>query len=245
MSNNLTEMQTYTGGFDTNALQHFYKFIFITFDNDKDKVTKLVKRFIKEQLASSTKKVTDSGIWSYIHRLSIGGRDLSSYPKFLKKTSTHGSLSYFLASNLLQLKESYGLSYFRYKERSFHKYFFFDSEIEEFVGLLEVSETLTLPYNSYKVVLSAVEKEYIGRGYGSKMYLTVLNNVDYLKSDQSLYSDSLNIWVNFLPKMVNTWAKLYDDKIPVKTDLKSHINPELVDYYFASKIRNSPPSKLI
>ena len=41
--------------------------------------------------------------------------------------------------------------------------------------------------------------------------------------------------------MVHTWAKLYDNKIPVKLDLKSHINPELVDFYFASKKRENPP----
>lgn len=244
MGNNLNEMQTYKGGFDTNALKHFYKFIFKKFSNDEDRVTDLVIRFIQDELARSTKKVTKSGIWSYIDRLG-DGIDLDIYPKFLKRTSTHGSLSYFLAKNLVELKESYGLSYFRFKERGFYDYFFFDPEIEEFVGILQVSQALSFPYDSYKVVLSSVEKEYIGRGYGSRMYLTLLDNVDYLRSDQSLYTDSLNIWVNFLPKMVHTWAKLYDDKKPVKIDLKSHINPELVDYYFSSKKRSVPPSKLI
>lgn len=240
MSNPLNEMQTYKGGFDTKALKHFYKFIFKTFGQNEDKVTDLVIRFIEEELARSTKKITKSGIWSYIDKLG-DGIELDSYPKFLKRSSTHGSLSYFLAKNLVELKESYGLLYFRYKERGFYDYFFFDPEIDEFVGILQVSQALTFPYNSYKVVLSSVEKEYIGRGYGSRMYLTVLDNVDYLKSDQSLYTDSLNIWVNFLPKMAHTWAKLYDNKIPVKLDLKSHINPELVDFYFASNKRQNPP----
>lgn len=240
MAKNLREMQVYSGSFDTNALQRFYKFIFKSFGERTEEVTELVMRFITEQLAKSTEKVTESGIWSYIDRLA-DGVNISSYPKFLRRTSTHGSLAYFLASNLLPLKESYGLEYFMTNDKTFYSYFFFDPEIEEFVGVLEISRTMQLPYNSYKVILSSVEKEYIGRGYGSRMYVTVLDKVDYLKSDESLYTDSLNIWVNFLPKVSKVWAKLSEEDKFIEVNLSTHTNPELVDFYLASKKRIRPP----
>ena len=69
----------------------------------------------------------------------------------------------------------------------------------------------------YSVSISAVERELIGGGYGLKMYLTIINDVDYLISSTVLYAGSLRMWKDVLPKYVNVW---------VEFDYKS--DPELV-----------------
>jgi hypothetical protein len=114
-------------------------------------------------------------------------------------------------------------------------YWFFDPEIKDFIGRISVSDNENYPSPSYQVGVSSVDPVFIGRGYGNKMYLTVLNDCEYLISDTVLFNDSLNIWTNVLPKYVNVWARYGDEFIPIK---KKFVNPENVKYYIASKKHN-------
>lgn len=245
--NNLSEMYIMKGGFKNVPLKNFYSFIFEKYQSKQDLICELVKKFITDILAKKTDKITNSGIWSYIHSLS-NADELNRYPTFLRASSSHASLSYYLAKNLVSMTESYGLEYFKSSDKSMVEYYFFDSEIEEFVGVLILMKSLLLPYNSYKVILSSTEKEYIGRGYGSKMYLTALDNVAYLMSDTGLYTDSLNIWVNYLPKKVNVWAILESgtyhkgDVVPISRN--KFLDPSKVSSYIASKNYNKIPKIL-
>jgi hypothetical protein len=127
------------------------------------------------------------------------------------------------------------LVYYLENSTSTITYWFFDPEIKDFIGRISVGYNENYPSPSYQVAVSSVDPVFIGRGYGNKMYLTVLNDCEYLISDAVLFKDSLNIWTNVLPKYVNVWARWGDEFRPIK---KNFINPENVKYYVASKKHN-------
>lgn len=194
---------------------------------------------MSEVVGKDIKKVDDSVLLKYFEDLSTldSTEYLNDFPKILRKSSVYCSLAYYLAKNIYKMNQYEGLEYIKLKSGTSINYFFFDPEIEEFIGIIDIQKTLLLPYNSYSVNLSQLEKEYIGRGYGSRMYLCILDNVDYLRSDSGLYMDSLNIWVNYLPKKVNVWAVLDNDKIK-RMDTKKFISPDNVKYFVGSKKRS-------
>jgi hypothetical protein len=252
--NLLKELYVAQGKFDIKPVIYFYRHTLKDILNKKKKkVFEITRLFFKNELGVSINKWNDDQLETYLRDIrdnesnGIGWSILRSYPKVFRKPSTIVSLSYFLMKNLLKVYEFEGLEYVKQVENPFIRFFFFDPEIQEFVGYLETKNSLSLPGKSMKVVLSAVEREYVGRGYGSRMYLCIINQVDYLMSDDTLYPDSLNIWVNYLPNKVNVWAKLYEDDSDngseiVQLTSKKFINPDKIDKLIASSNKNNPPN---
>lgn len=235
----LDEIYVVPGKYDYDPVQRFFKEIILPkMRKSEKKIISLTKMFFKKELWKSFKEV--DGDFFYRYLMSIEDKTLSGFPKIMRKSSTLVSLAHYLATNLLQLNEFEGLKYYKSIHSPYHSYYFFDSEIDEFVGYMELQKALSLPGNSLKVNLSSVEKEYIGRGYGSRMYLCVINQVDYLQSDDTLYPDSLNMWVNYLPKKIFVWAKLNEGGY-VQLTPNNFVSSDRIDKLIASAKKTKPP----
>jgi ribosomal protein S18 acetylase RimI-like enzyme len=168
--------------------------------------------------------------------------EVDSIPEELKNPEVLANLGYFMAKKFLKLRMLGELECYVKKGPLFGKtYYFFDPELEICVGYINCSSldgeygNVNLPSNTYSVTTSQVDEGLKGRGVGKQMYFAVLEDVDVLLSDTLLYTDSLNIWVNILPKYFYVGALFYDKKpkrILSKTPVLNH---EEVLRYFATK----------
>jgi hypothetical protein len=234
--NLIKEVTTPEGKYEAEPLNDFFNL----FDSlnpkfSQKKVSKMVRKYLETNVGVDTSKISDENIYEYFSKLRWDEK-IKGIPKVFYNIGVVSGLSYFLAKNFLKLKKTpYGLVHYLEEMSSTINYWFFDPEIKDFIGRISVSKNFDYPSPSYQVMISSVDPVFIGRGYGSKMYLTILNDCEYLLSDTILYKDSLNIWVNFLPKYVNVWARWGNEFRPIK---KNFINPENVKYYVASKKHN-------
>ena len=232
--NLLAELQIPSGKYETNPLGDFFGFV----DESKRpmKIAKLTRKYLEKHVGLDTSNLDDDDLYQYVRKLRWNEK-YEGIPKYFYKVGIISGLSYYFAKSLFDLsKGTYGLSYFTSQENSIKNYWFFDSEIKDFVGRINLQDDDDFQSPSYKINLSAVDPLFIGKGYGSKMYLTILNDCEYLISDTLLYKDSLNIWTNVLPKYVNVWARRGDEFLPIK---KKFVNPENIKYYVASKKHNT------
>jgi hypothetical protein len=129
--------------------------------------------------------------------------------EFLTKDAISG-FAYFVAKNYFGLEEGFGLNYIVKVGTELRDdgevYYFFDPQLKIFIGYIIIYPLEEHYEGFYKVGLSAVDENLIGTGYGIKMYQNVLTNVDYLMSDDNLYSGSYRIWKHTLPKYANVWG---------------------------------------
>ena len=153
-------------------------------------------------------------------------------------------LFYFIAQETQKIKSSkFYLEYFKVNEFDYVNYYFFDPKFKIYIGFLNVEETRPnklFPRNTYKVSLSMIETTLIGQGYGKSMYLSVIDDVDCLLSDEYLYKGSANIWINVLWRYYES-VGFYDRnwqeylKLPLQYDRNW---ADRVAYFFASKNPN-------
>jgi len=245
----LKEITVLDGKYNSKPLDYFYMLLLPNVLEDKrKKVCQLVRQFFKNEMGIKMNKWDDKLILKYLTDI----KDLNisrDFPHVFRKSSTLSSLSYHLAKNLFKINEFQGLEYVKQLEFDRYRFFFFDPEIQEFVGYFETRKAPELSGKSMRVLLSAVEQEYIGTGYGGRMYLCILDQTDYLASDDSLFPDSLSIWVNYLPKKVNVWAELEEvspgnnyEPLIVKLSPKTFINPDRIVKLVASSSKTIPPT---
>lgn len=212
-------------------------YLFSTFLADPsvsyEEIFKKTKKYLSSVVGLDVSKLTNDEIYEYVKSLRFkpsGGKRNNK----LYSIGIISGLSYYLATKLRKMKSSYGLTYFTEKVGSFVTYWFFDPENEDFVGRILVEINDIYP-NSANINLSEIDKPLIGKGYGNKMYLTLINIYTYLMSDKILYKASLNIWVNVLPRYCNVWAKISGKNEYFKITKDELIDPKFADYYVASK----------
>ena len=205
---------------------------------NKSNVIKLTRKYLENVAAPNIDEFHGENLSNYLDSLS------SVYykeplPKYYYSPDVVSGLAYFLSKNIFGFKKSYGLNYF-ITETDHERYWFFDPEIKQFVGYIVVknvsdSDSIGSDSNVKQVDFVSIDKVFKGRGYGIKMYLTVLSGVDFLMSDALLYKESLNIWVNVLPKYAKVWARTYWDERPfVPINKKGFVKPENIKFYVAS-----------
>lgn len=205
---------------------------------NKPKVLKLTRKYLENVSAPNLESFTDENLSDYLESL-INVRMKVTFPKYYYSPDVVTGLAYFLAKNIFGFKKSYGLNYFITKT-SRQKYWFFDPEIKQFIGYISVGDGIDSDSihsdSSVKIVdFVAIDKAFKGQGYGTKMYLTILSGVDFLMSDTLLYSESLNIWVNVLPKYAKVWAKTFSEEKPfAPVTRRNFIKPDDVKFYIAS-----------
>ena len=194
---------------------------------DDKKIKNAVKDYIKNELGYSLTKFKGSDAKDYLELFPDNFTFDNNIPSELKTKDVLSNLAFYFAKRFLKLKKMRGLYCFIEITRWGSKqYFFFDPELD-----------VKFPKNSWSVSTSGLDSEAKGTGLGKEMYLAVIDDVDVLFSDNFLYLDSLNIWVNVLPKYVYVGAIFNDtDKTPKKLSPKTKvIDPEYVKRYFATK----------
>lgn len=233
----LKEMHVFSGKFNPNPISSFFYLLNNDKKFDEKKIIKYIRKYFQNVVGIDTLKYSDDSILYYLNDLTVGIKG-KHIPSPFYRSGVVSGLSYHLAKNFFKLKESkYGLSYIVSNEFGNDSYYFFDSEIKDFIGRIVVEPFTGLGNNAYSVVMSATDPAFLGKGYGSKMYLILIDKFEYLRSDTSLYRESLNIWSNFLPKHVNVWG--YIDGQFEKITPRKFIPPTNIAYYVASSRNNT------
>lgn len=209
-----------------------YEKIFNEIDNDFSEGTilrKALKEYFKNVLGKELSKNKIEDLASRIHRY-------DELPE-LKNEDIRSNLAYFLAKKFLKIKKAGNLEYVKLSA-GFSDYLlvFFDPELEISVGHITLSYGYPIFGETPRVIdFSSVDEPFIGKGFGKEMYFALLDMFKIVGSDKSLYGESLNIWVNVLPKVANVFAYLegggYIQIIPGKNPPK----PDMVDRYYATK----------
>jgi hypothetical protein len=156
----------------------------------------------------------------------------------LTKNSFWSSFIYYLVKTNFKLKKYDDLEFIKKN----NNYYFFDADIEDYIGFIvcdqlkDIGQRFKFPIkkSASVVVSSAIHGAFKGQGYGKKMYLAVIEDAGCLLSDTGLYPESLNIWVNVLPKYVK-----YVGFVDINGDLKKMKGPiekysDTIERFFAT-----------
>ena len=114
-----------------------------------------------------------------------------------------------------------------------------DLHVKILVGKIATEKNDSLPGKTLKVAVSAADEDLIGKGYGTKMYLSVIQSVDYLLSDTTLFTGAYRMWKHILPKYVNVWGVDYG-VISKYTRIRPGITKNVRKYdYFVASTKNN------
>lgn len=233
------EIGTVRGRYNTSPEDSLWDY----FENNLKKKQKIesFKKYYNKVLSEKTKLVGDNTILLFFEELSDKSINSDIPKEFLKEDLVSG-FAYYIAKHYFNLTKGVNISYIKVKDVLGGKdYFFFDSALKIFVGMILTMKYDKLPKNSYVVRTSAAVKSLIGQGYGVKMYLNVIKDVDYLRSDTLLYTGSLRMWRDVLSKYVNVWAVYTIGSLTqnVKLHPGKRIVASNVDYFVASSYHNT------
>lgn len=192
-------------------------------------VEKEIKKYFKKQLGfklddGEIKKILDS--FPYL--------DVSEI-KSLENEDILSNLAYHMAKNLIGIFKLGNLRCTKFiEDDEFTRYIFFDGELQESIGHFLIKPAPESSYRGVPVVsISALDKQIKGMGFGKEMYLSLLSDNKLLGSDNTLTNESLNIWVNVLPKYAYVFAKMENGGVvSMMGNKKPHY--ERVERYFAT-----------
>jgi len=210
----IDEISFYQGTLSRDIEDSLYNVI----DNalKQSKIIKELIKFAKEAFFLDLSDIDPSELYEYWEDAAqgYGAKIKKNKLKKLKERYFWSAFMYRLAKNNFKLKNSQGLEFLEIQ----NDYFFFDPEIEDYIGFMTCSKlknssqtTNAIKKSALCVNTSAVDKAFHGSGYGKKMYLAVIDDAGCLLSDTSLYDSSLNIWVNVLPKYVKYVGYIDDE----------------------------------
>ena len=156
--------------------------------------------------------------------------------KLKKKIDLICGLLYFIAKKHNNLIKVGNLSYLPSVKNSWFRGYF-DEGLETYIGFMSVFKKSFKGLDCYKVSGIQVINQAKSRGYGKEMYLSLFNDAEVIQSDDQLFTDSLNIWVNVLPKYAYVWLWSQYEK-PKRIKLNGEL-PIFEDYEFflASKTK--------
>ena len=226
----LQEVSIGKGTFKISPVKYFWTFI--NGFSERKRVNAF-RNYYTKVVGADVSDLSDDNILEFYDELDELGT--SALPKTLKSKNILSGFAFYLATKFTKLKNGRGLVYFT-DEKESRNYYFFDPSSKLFVGRIGTDRSDITSGDSYKVKVTAADKSLIGMGYGTKMYLTILDDVDYLISDATLYPASLRVWTSSLPRYSNVWIMNNDSEfIPFNSG--DNYDPENVKYFIAS-IRN-------
>jgi len=210
----IEEISLYQGTLSRDIEDSLYNVI----DNalKQSKIIKELIKFAKKEFFLDLSDIDPSELYEYWEDAAqgYGAKIKKNKLKKLKERYFWSAFMYRLVKNNFKLKNSQGLEFLEIQ----NDYFFFDPEIEDYIGFMTCSKlkdssqtTNAIKKSALCVNFSAVDKAFHGYGYGKKMYLAVIDDAGCLLSDISLYESSLNIWVNVLPKYVKYVGYIDDE----------------------------------
>ena len=235
----MNELYRGRGYFKTDPLKALFSYFLD--DMKLSKFEKYFRKYYFEKLGLDQSKFDDSKIklfFSYLKNPydTKALRGLTEYDKL-------NGFGYYLATKLEDFKlGNFGLSYFIFKDGLEKNFYFFDPDFKIFIGHISATKGVVknVSGNKLTVVNAAAERKLIGLGYGIKMYLTILENCDYLVSSGILYEGSFRIWAKVLPKYSYVWWKSNDsdtgDNDQDFTRLKpsDNVKPNDIEFFIAS-----------
>jgi len=235
--NRINEISVFEGGMGHNESYENVLSVVRNKIGDK-KFKQAIKEFLKEKIGLSPKKEDKGFSFKEYSKIVLGYGyfDKDEYNTGLINKDVLSNMAYNLAKVFLKVKKLGALECYIEKTGSQKEYYFFDPELEMSVGSIKLYRNDFWKGNAWNVTLSGVDKEVKGSGTGKLMYSALLDDVDVLFSDTTLYEDSLNIWVNVLPKMCYVYALMNDTHRPKRILSTTKIlNHENVKRYFATK----------
>jgi hypothetical protein len=237
----VSEIGLNSGVFENTVTDDFFRYV-----NSKiggEKIIKTIKEYFESEVGYNVKKhLNKNELKKYFDSLTYAHADFSGFPEELKNVDVIGNMSFFFAKKFFKIHQGVDILYVKTKGDD---YYFFDPELEELVGNISVGSIYEsfrelFPKKVKRVIISTVDKMLKGQGYGTKMYRTIIEDVGCLVSDTSLFGESLNIWVNVLPKYyksgyVTESLDSNDYKLVLMKGKNRFPNPEKVKRYFAIK----------
>ena len=210
----LKEVSIAKGIFKSSPVQYFWTFINSSV-SERRRVNAF-KSYYAKVLGMNVDGLSNDDILAFYDELDELGTSL--IPKKLKTKNILLGFAFYLAKKLTALKNGRELVYFVDIRDASRNYYFFDPASMLFVGRIATNRSDITSGESYKIKTTAADKSLIGMGYGTKMYLSILDDVDYLISDGTLYPTSLRVWTSTLPKYSNVWVMNNDSEfIPFKS----------------------------
>jgi hypothetical protein len=217
------------------------KIFHAVYDKLGTRIAKLIREFLTDVMGKDVSNISDIDLIDYFETRGLWSK---GFPKYFKSPDTISGLNYYLAQKVFKLKKgNHELDYFTIKMYGEIQYYFFDSELELSIGYMSIRPFdpsylhyvyALLPSKTFKVSLSMIDDKLIGMGYGKKMYLTVIDTVKCLVSDELLYKGSLNMWVNVIPKYVSYSGYITADKKVIKLPTNKRLRYDDIDCFFAS-----------
>lgn len=201
----LMEIDRNPGHYDADPIYDLFEFYKNTLSK-KQRIDSF-KDFYKKIFGKKTELKNDE-ILNYF----LSQEDVE--PAEIAKKGFVSSFAYYIAKNYFDLKQGIEIQYLVNEDKIFTKskdYYFFDPQLKIFVGKIYTSKIDLKDKTFYKVQISATDEELIGTGYGTKMYLTLIDKLDYLASDTTLFSGAYRMWKHVLPKYVNVWG-VYENR---------------------------------
>ena len=184
----LQEVGVAKGTFNISPIKYFWTFINSTI-SEKKRVN-VFRNYYTKIIGVDVSNLSFDDILEFYDELDELGT--SVLPKKSKSKIILSGFAFYLASKLTKLREGDGLIYF-VDERDGRDYYFFDSVSKIFIGRIATNVSDITSGDSYKIKLTAADKSIIGKGFGTKMYLSILKDIDYLISDGTLYPASYNV----------------------------------------------------
>lgn len=196
----LTEISRTSGHYHSQPIYELIDY----FDNSltrKQKI-KIFKEFTSK-VFGDVEKLPKSNILNFYSYPYTSNAELPE--QFLKKDFLSG-FAFYVAKNYFNLKSGVQLDYIEENDEGLITYYFFDSGLKIFIGKIATKPNDEFSGVSLRVSLSTADDELIGTGYGTKMYLSIIDDIDYLSSDYTLFTGAYRIWKHTLPKYVNVWG---------------------------------------
>lgn len=242
----IKELHRGRGHYRSNPLEKFYTQILS--DMKFKDFSKYFYKYYGEKVGMDLTNFPKEKIKLFFDYLQYATQETSLGINKLIKYDLLNGFAYFLGDKLYKLKSGgFGLSYFIYNEGSSKMFYFFDTVMKLFIGHMEILKTKLngVKGNVFDVQNSAAERKLIGLGYGIKMYMTLLENCDYLISSGVLFSGSYRIWSQTLPKYSNVWWKDSSVDTGTKSDYNLidpnktfDVKARKIDYFVASIYHN-------
>jgi hypothetical protein len=203
----IEEITTYPGTIERDIEETLHNFIKSKFTNNQ--ILKIIKKFAMDEFFLDIRDIDNSALLEYWRDAGLGYDIVIEDPKFnvMEKKFFWTALMYTIIKKNYKLKKYDDLEFLKFN----NDYYFFDYELKDYVGYIScfklkdiISSRSPTPIkkSALCVSFSAVDTQLKGRGYGKKMYLAIIDDAGCLVSDTGLYDESLNIWVNVLPKLV-------------------------------------------
>lgn len=202
----LTEISRTSGHYHSQPIFELIDY----FDNSltrKQKI-KIFKEFASK-VFGDVERLAKSEILNFY---SFPYKSNTKFPQqFLEKDFLSG-FAFYIAKNYFNFKNGVQLDYIKEKEEGSMTYYFFDPSLKIFIGKISTKDNDEFSGVSQRVSLSTADDELIGTGYGTKMYLTIIDEIDYLSSDFTLFTGAYRIWKHTLPKYVNVWGVIENEE---------------------------------